>query len=177
MQNDAGRWHGHGDVQEQRRNDADDDELRHADDDALRQHEHDVHGTVGHGHADDEHDDAYANDGHADAVDEVRDGMHHDGRWHDVQNHADGRHEHGHDEELLRPDDEDDERLQHAYDDELQRHADDVLHLLINVFGSGRVSIQPLRIGHHQVGHGLAVGGVAVAVGLVGVEQDRVPRR
>jgi hypothetical protein len=48
-----------------------------------------------------------------------------------VQNHADGRYEHGHDEKLLQPDDENDERLRHADDDELQRHADDVLHLLI----------------------------------------------
>lgn len=84
-----------------------------------------------HGHANDEHDDANADDGYADAVYEVRDGMHPDVRLHDVQNHADGRHEHGHDERLLRPDDENDERLQHADDDELQRHAADVLYLLI----------------------------------------------
>jgi hypothetical protein len=51
-----------------------------------------------------------------------------------VQDHADGGHEHGHDEELLWVDDEDDERLQHADDDELQWHADDVLHLLIGGF-------------------------------------------
>ncbi|WP_158225667.1 hypothetical protein [Pseudomonas sp. QTF5] len=48
-----------------------------------------------------------------------------------MQNHADGRHEHGHDEKLLRADDENNERLQHADDDELQWHAAHVLHLLI----------------------------------------------
>lgn len=38
----------------------------------------------------------------------------------------------------------------------------------------GRGSVQALRVGHHQVRQGFAIGGVAVAVRLVGVEQDRV---
>jgi len=37
--------------------------------------------------------------------------------------------------------------------------------------------IQAFRVGNHQKRHGLAVRRVAIAVGLVGIEQDRGPGR